>query len=75
MKQYCRYCCHLVTGNGIWCDEQEREISESAAKSLNNCHSFAYNPMDAFDSDHEYSPREPKMKQCDGQIELFQEDK
>lgn len=32
MKQYCRYCCNLVTGNGICCTEKEQEISEAAKK-------------------------------------------
>lgn len=71
MKQYCRYCCYLCTGNGIWCDELSKEISEASAKSQNRCHSFAYNPIDAFGLDKEYTPRKPKKKQCDGQISLF----
>lgn len=75
MKQYCRYCCYLCTGNGIWCDEQSREISEAAAKSPNKCHSFAFTPIDAFGNEKEYTPRKPKKtssgKQCDGQMSLF----
>lgn len=74
MKQYCRYCAYLCTGNGIWCDELKKKISEAAAKSPNRCHSFAYNPMDAFDMDKQYKPREAKKvkkTQCDGQLKLF----
>ena len=75
MKQYCRYCCHLVTGNGIWCGELEKEMSEATAKSQNRCSSFAYNPIDAFwENEKGYQPREakePKKTQCDGQISLF----
>lgn len=71
MKQYCRYCCHLCTGNGIYCGEQQRIMSEAAAKSTNRCHSFAFNPIDAFDMDKGYKQREPKKKQCGGQIGLF----
>ena len=72
MKQYCRYCGYLVTGNGIWCSRQEREVSEAVAKSTNRCHDFAYNPIDAFRENKKgYIPRAPKKKQCDGQISLF----
>ncbi len=71
MKQYCRWCAYLCTGNGIWCDELNKEISEAAAKSPNRCHSFAYVGIDAFGSDKEYRPQQPKKKQCDGQLCLF----
>lgn len=71
MKQYCRYCCYLCTGNGIYCSKKKRTISESAAKSVNNCHSFAYNPEDAFfEKEKGYQPRKPKKTQCDGQMRL-----
>ncbi len=75
MKQYCRYCSHLCTGNGIWCDWQRREISEAAAKAQNRCRDFAFTPIDAFGSIREYTPRKPKKtgnsRQCDGQMSLF----
>lgn len=71
MKQYCRWCAYLCTGNGIRCDELSKEISEAAAKSPNRCHSFAYVGIDAFGSDKEYRPQQPKKKQCDGQLCLF----
>lgn len=71
MKQYCRYCCYLHTGNGIWCDKREKELNESAAKSVNRCPDFAFNPMDAFfENEKGYQPREPKKRQCDGQIKM-----
>lgn len=75
MKQYCRYCGYLVTGNGIWCRRQEREVSEAAAKSTNRCHDFAYNPIDAFGENKKgYIPRAPREKkkksELQGQIEM-----
>lgn len=71
MTQYCRYCCSLVTGNGIHCTEKEQEITEAAAKSPNRCHSYAYNPIDAFGKNEKgYQPKQPKKKQCDGQIRM-----
>lgn len=71
MAQYCRYCCYLCTGNGIWCDKQGREIREATAKSPNRCHDFAFCPMDAFaENEKGYRPRTQKKKQCDGQLKL-----
>lgn len=71
MKQYCRYCAHLVTGNGIYCCEKERTMSEASTKRANSCKEFDFNPMDAYDFDRTYKPREEKKTQCDGQINLF----
>ncbi len=71
MTQYCRYCCHMVVGDHQYCTERNETMSEATAKSPNRCHSFAFNPIDAFGGDHEYTPREPKKTQCDGQISLF----
>lgn len=60
IKQYCRYCNHLHTGNGIWCDAKEKELSESTAKSVNHCKLFLFNGMDAFFENTEgYKPRQP----------------
>lgn len=72
MTQYCRYCCYLVCGDANFCTEQERVMSDAAAKSPNRCHSFAFHPMDAFgENEGGYKPRIPKKKQCDGQMSLF----
>ena len=48
MKQYCRYCTNLVTGNGIYCTEKNITMRESTAKSVNHCESFEFNEIDAF---------------------------
>lgn len=72
MKQYCRYCCYMVCGDINYCTEQDRAISDATARSPNHCHSFAYNPIDAFgENEKGYTPRMPKKQQCDGQISLF----
>ncbi len=70
-KQYCRYCANLCVGDVPYCEEQNRTMSEATAKTANHCKDFEYNPIDAFNPDKEYKPREPKKKQCDGQAELF----
>ena len=62
MKQYCRYCAHLVTGNGIWCGAKERFYSESYAKHTNTCKLFEFNEIDAFGETKGYLARQPIAK-------------
>lgn len=58
MKQYCRYCIHLVTGNGIYCTKRNREYTEQYAKSTNNCGDFELNVIDAFgENERGYQPK------------------
>lgn len=57
MKQYCRYCVHLHTPNGIWCDAKGKELSENTAKSVNNCKQFVFCEEDAFFETDGYKPR------------------
>ena len=57
MKQYCRYCVHLHTGNGIWCDEKNLEMRESTAKCVNHCDRFGFCEIDAFAETDGYKPR------------------
>lgn len=72
MKQYCRYCAWMVVGDANYCSRQERTMSDGCAKSPNRCHDFTFNPIDAFgENEKGYHPREPKKKQCDGQMSLF----
>lgn len=62
MKQYCRYCSHLTTGNGIWCDARQREFPEAYCKAVNTCKYFERNPMDAFfENTKGYKPRQQKQ--------------
>ena len=60
IKQYCRYCTHLVTGNGIYCTIKNKVIAESTAKSLNHCKEFDFNSIDAFFETDGYKPRKAK---------------
>ena len=69
MKQYCRYCVHLTTGNGIWCEKRQRIYSESCAKSTNNCGDFELNVVDAFfENEKGYHPREDNPAVDENQI-------
>ena len=68
MKQYCRYCSNLVTGNGIYCTEKKIVMQESTAKSVNHCDAFEFNEIDAFFETKGYkerSPRKPRENTID----------
>lgn len=78
MKQYCRYCAHLATGNGTWCSEHRKELSDSYAKRTNTCKDFAFCEIDAFgENTKPYQPREPYRRREAGpdmdQIGIFEE--
>lgn len=75
VKQYCRYCCYLIVGDAIYCSMQDKTMTEATAKSVNRCHDYALNPIDAFgENENGYRPRrqdgQKKKEQCDGQMKL-----
>lgn len=70
MRQYCRYCSNLVTGNGIYCTEKKIEMRESTAKSVNHCKDFDFNEIDAFGETKGYKPRAKKEEINIEQIEF-----
>lgn len=70
MKQYCRYCAYAVYGDVVWCDELDKIISESSAKTPNNCKSFAFCELDVFNPERKYKSREVN-KDEESQILLF----
>ena len=61
MKQYCRYCSYLVTGNGTYCTAKNKEMADSTAKAVNHCEGFEFNEVDAFFETNGYRPRKPKQ--------------
>ena len=73
MKQYCRYCSELIVGDIAYCFAKKKQINERTAKTTNKCPHFSLNRVDAFmENEKGYKPREPKQKQCDGQVSLFE---
>ena len=60
MKQYCRYCANCIYGDVVWCDEINKIMSESQAKTVNHCKHFVFNEIDVFDLDKKYKPRAEK---------------
>ena len=80
MKQYCRYCVYLCVNNVPYCDAHKEFKSVSSCKHTNNCKDFVFveaepEYQDAFGETNGYhprSPRSPRMKQCEGQMNLFE---
>ncbi|MBO5069496.1 MAG: hypothetical protein J6C37_03945 [Roseburia sp.] len=74
MKQYCRYCSHCHYADAVYCDKKQKTMSDSSAKSANDCKDFDFCKIDVFymgDMNKTYKPRETKKEECDGQIGLF----
>ena len=69
MKQYCRYCAYLTTGNGIYCGAKDRILSEQTTKRVNTCRQFEFNEIDAYDLERKYKPR--RSKTIEGQLSMF----
>ena len=61
MKQYCRYCGYLCTGNGTWCEKKQKEIADSTAKTENHCKQFLFCELDAYDITKKYKAREKRV--------------
>lgn len=70
MKQYCRYCAYLVTGNGIACTVSNQVLPEAYTKRVNTCKDFDFCEIDAYDHERKYKPREVVEKQIPGQMEI-----
>ena len=66
MIHYCRYCTHCIAQdeNEAVCEEKNEMVKKTTIR--NGCKSFDFCEIDA-----RYHPREPKKKQCDGQMSLF----
>lgn len=66
MKQKCRYCANCIVGDVAYCEIKDKTMSDTAAKRVNKCAEFEFNPMDAF-GEKDY--QKPKTKAKDS-IEL-----
>lgn len=79
MKQYCRYCIHCCVGNGNWCDVREKEYSDSYFCRVNNCKDFEFCSVDVYDAEHEYKPRDARVKKKKGmkveKVSIFSQEK
>ena len=69
MKQYCRYCAYLVTGNGIYCTARNITMRESTTKCVNHCEDFNFNEIDAFGETNGYKPRRSKNSEIEAKAE------
>lgn len=78
MIHYCRYCANCIAQDGEYavCEETNEMVKKTTIR--NGCKSFDFCEIDAFyinrsdnPEDAKYHPREPKKKQCEGQMSLF----
>lgn len=78
MNHYCRYCSHCIAQdeNEAVCEKNNEMVKKTTIR--NGCKSFDFCEIDAFyfnrsdnPEDAKYHPRNPKKKQCDGQMSLF----
>lgn len=72
-RHQCRWCASLCTGNGIYCSEKQKCLSESHTKRVNKCPDFQFVNMDAYTFE-EYKPRVRHNKNIEGQVSIFSED-
>lgn len=70
-RHQCRWCCELITGNGIYCEAKNKCLSESYTKRVNKCRDFQFTDMDAYTFER-YKPRVQYSKQIEGQASLFE---
>ena len=58
MKQYCRYCSHMICGDANYCEVRQRCFSNFTLKCANGCKDFDFNAIDALGINrNEYKPR------------------
>lgn len=80
MKHYCRYCSHCIGQDesiGL-CEKKNETIKRTSIR--NACIDFNFCETDAFyynrsdnPEDAKYKLREPKNKECVGQLSLFED--
>lgn len=76
MKQYCRYCanCVQVDEDICYCEHSTATFEGAKARRANKCKRFVFNPIDVFDLERKYQPREcQQAKVADGQLLIFEE--
>lgn len=75
MKQYCRYCakCVQVDEDICHCEHSTATFDGAKARRVNKCKRFVFNPIDVFDLERKYKPREKNLKVADGQLSIFEE--
>ena len=60
MKQYCRYCAHAccVEEDVMWCEITKSTSTKKQACRVNKCKDFEFNPIDVFNINKIYKPKE-----------------
>lgn len=72
MKQYCRYCTWLCIGNGIWCNQRSKELSESYTKHQNKCTDYDNCNIDVYTGiERKIRVSKTVEENCKGQLSIF----
>jgi len=68
MKQYCRYCVHMICGDANYCEVRKKCYSTFTVKASNGCKDFEFCAIDALGENRsDYKPRGEAWKVVDGQ--------
>ena len=62
-RHICRYCAYLVTSNGIYCGELNKEMGEKSAKKPNKCKHFLFCEFDSFQEKDFSFEKENELRQ------------
>lgn len=57
MNQYCRYCAFCIDGDGFYCEDMGKFLSEKDIKRANRCHNFALSVLGDVVTGKKYQPR------------------
>lgn len=68
MKQYCRHCAFCFEGDGYFCSDKEKPLTESKIKKVNNCPDFALSELGDVITGKAYKPRVKTGEHYEGQL-------
>lgn len=57
MNQYCRYCAFCIDGDGLYCTDMGKFMSENDIKRSNKCPNFALSDLGDVVTGKKYQPR------------------
>ena len=73
--KYSRYCAFCISGDGYYCTEHEKVLSENQVKRINACKEFSLSELGDVDTGKPYSQREHRGTPISLQEDsLFQEE-
>lgn len=73
MKQYCRYCSHMICGDANYCEAYHKCFTDEKIKRVNKCKKFSFNEIDAL-TFNKYNPRKNKKNYEQTSINLEEDE-